>query len=1277
MIEGLEQKNISLDKGIVRTPSLGVEGELSECVNLIPHAGEMVRIHEPQPLTEDVTGQYLYYTLVWERIEGQGSFIYTALSGYEGLRYPCPMKIKYLHSTDRTEQTENFTIATDNMVNDFEIDHLTALEDIVSIELGDKDFMLSLPDIGYVGLKAYRLFEFATPQDIAFPTEEEQANMSLELQPGELLMETNRCMDKENLIVRNGNSLVYYRPGEGRNVICTLEDGEVEVVTIGQTIVVTQGITKRYFVWRDKGYKEQDLLSPKAVVKASLGNSLSTISQTKTGTIFGNYWNGYFWSGRMMEGDSGQGLPIKINVRKGKDITWSSVTEGADNNGEELNNSFWAAYTYHRKKLKDENAHCFPFFIRYALELYDGSLVNLSSPILMMPSSIIRPYVGVIYDSDSYEENQWIKTQEYSWAIFFNPRFLYLTIDASTLKDIDPSLIRGIAIFATPEIEAVDTEHFILTDAVFKYQEEPLKDALGWDNSYTIYDWGTSNSSTRGHFNYVKPLPIKKDVKSVVEALTDPVEFYLLDSIPWDTFIAHNYKVVATLSQGEGVYQGGFSMNMSPPDAYLQWIVDQGYFPHYIRGPLETLNTQKTLASFLTAGYGYDICQANSTYSYNSRLFYGGINAKRPIDVHISEFLAENRLPIKRGGGRTNAYLRLKEGYLTLGSGDDFLEGYKGETPFLAFSYTDAEGICLSTEGSNSGNLRSVSPPLFSPNGGSVEQSNGWAGRVILKKKDDSLGGYAYWSGIKEIDLILYPDLEPCFLPKNLSYDKVWTSDNYRLLSSATYKPNAIAYTKVGNPWVVEAIIELACGEIYALTSATEALSEGQFGEFPIYAFTDQGIYALTLNTDGSVESRQPISRSILLKGCTPLQIDKAVVYPDKNGISLLTGRSRQLLSGGISGVNISEEDFDIAEDLNIKDVKPLEEQLQDAAQLYDAANGLIHVFGNQSVVIDDTGLQWSVADAQKEDFVSQEALIVSPNPKEPGYLRYSYTYVPSDVTGFLPEITFKGMADTYDGDMVFNGDGSVTATESTLYTILNKGDIISIERLCGGFASLQMLPQGLVLLPVGKKDLQEGQKYTLEQVSSPYEATEDCIVFPVGVLYWTVQHKGTIQTPLVYNTQTLYPTTEEVRRQKHYVYDLESGQWSTQILDKQLTTCVAGYPFSTMQFGRQLMQYTNELEADVLRDGWFLTRPMSFNDPYTRKMLWDLRVMGQKTNPNTKWSVQVYISEDRNKWQRLTSLKGRSAKWYRFLLKASMTGLDTLTGIACQFVPRLGNKLR
>ena len=46
----MEQQDISLSYGIRRSPSIGNEGELSECVNLIPRNGELVNIQPPMAL---------------------------------------------------------------------------------------------------------------------------------------------------------------------------------------------------------------------------------------------------------------------------------------------------------------------------------------------------------------------------------------------------------------------------------------------------------------------------------------------------------------------------------------------------------------------------------------------------------------------------------------------------------------------------------------------------------------------------------------------------------------------------------------------------------------------------------------------------------------------------------------------------------------------------------------------------------------------------------------------------------------------------------------------------------------------------------------------------------------------------------------------------------------------------------------------------------------------------------------------------------------------------
>lgn len=940
MIDGLQQTNISLSRGIVRTPSLGEDGELSECVNLIPHKGEIVRIKEPQPV--------------------------------------------------------------------------------------------------------------------------------MEIAEGEQLIETNRCVGVENYIVRHGGTLKYYRGSEAKE-ICSLTEGEVEVVTIGQTIVVSQGTTKRYFVWSEEGYKEQDLLNAAPKVELVLGDK-GFVPEYKLETNSSkNGFSTFTWEVNAGKLALEQG-PLEV-------VYWSPGDKG-----DAMNTSFWGRYNEIRKRFKDSGAHCFPFYVRWGVELYDGSITNLSAPILMMPSSVIRPWLGW-YLPDIFKGyiTGEISAKGEKWTLGFTPRNFYVAIDASELKDIDSNLIKGLVVYATPEIEAVDTESPLFVDnkqVFFLHRTGAIEDALGWDTAIHINNNAGSTATVQpSYINYTASLPIKKDVQSIVNAFNDPVEFYEMMNIPWELIRSSNYKVVASYSEGKLPPDRDGEEVYPPADSAYTTLVSKGFTLYQVPLSLETLTSQATLSSRSLSSKEYTVAKSNSTYSYNSRLMYGGVELKVPHDIKASQFIADNRLPGMKesSSSDTSLYAKISSSYLTIDS-EGILQGYKGESPVIAFPYKEAQGLAIT--------------------------SGDWSGKISFQRNNSSLGGYSLWSGITADKLLKSPDIKECFLKQSVVEDE-WKTNSYLESKDSDLKGNTIALTKVGNPWVIEQVTELVCGEIYALTSATEALSEGQFGEFPVYAFTDTGIYALSIAQDGTIEAKQAISRDVLLGKNTTLQIDKAVIYPTKEGLKIISGRNTSLLSSAIDGLNISETDFksSIPDELNITDTHAFQEQLANMQMVYDYAHGQIHLF-------------------------------------------------------------YKGEAD----------------------------------------------------------------------LSKP---------------------------------------------QKHYVYDIESQQWASQILDTQLTTVVAGYPFSTMQFGNKLMQYTNALEADVVRSGWLLTRPIAFDDPWARKMIADIRIMAQKTNQDSKVSLAIYTSDYRVNWRKLTSLKSRSAKWYRFLIKADFCGLDSLSGITCRWVQRLGNKLR
>jgi hypothetical protein len=122
---------------------------------------------------------------------------------------------------------------------------------------------------------------------------------------------------------------------------------------------------------------------------------------------------------------------------------------------------------------------------------------------------------------------------------------------------------------------------------------------------------------------------------------------------------------------------------------------------------------------------------------------------------------------------------------------------------------------------------------------------------------------------------------------------------------------NKIYTSNVNNPFIFseENTSELPVGKIFALSTAAKALSQGQFGQYPLYTFTDEGIWALEVGSDGHFSSRQVISRDVVLTPDSITQLDNAVLFTSDRGIMLLAGSETTCISEILDG-----EVFDISQ---------------------------------------------------------------------------------------------------------------------------------------------------------------------------------------------------------------------------------------------------------------------------------------------------------------------------------------------------------------------------
>lgn len=134
--------------------------------------------------------------------------------------------------------------------------------------------------------------------------------------------------------------------------------------------------------------------------------------------------------------------------------------------------------------------------------------------------------------------------------------------------------------------------------------------------------------------------------------------------------------------------------------------------------------------------------------------------------------------------------------------------------------------------------------------------------------------------------------------PSQIVEDRIEDKRNTLLLSDADNP----WYFPIGNTYQIQASMILGT----ALT--TKALSEGQFGQFDLYVFTDNGIWAMKMTEEGTFASSHAVSMDVAIPG-TILTLDQSVAFLTDRGLMSITGSNVQNLSPNMNGAHYVIED--------------------------------------------------------------------------------------------------------------------------------------------------------------------------------------------------------------------------------------------------------------------------------------------------------------------------------------------------------------------------------
>lgn len=141
-------------------------------------------------------------------------------------------------------------------------------------------------------------------------------------------------------------------------------------------------------------------------------------------------------------------------------------------------------------------------------------------------------------------------------------------------------------------------------------------------------------------------------------------------------------------------------------------------------------------------------------------------------------------------------------------------------------------------------------------------------------------------------------------LPWEKSSEEEWNNivskyENYKTNTNALPYSSVVKVSEAENPLIFPAknSVQVGSSTINALTANTRPISEGQFGDAPLYAFTDEGVWVLMLGEEGTYITRQPANRDICSNPKGILQIDDAVLFPTERGIMMQRGRESECIT--------------------------------------------------------------------------------------------------------------------------------------------------------------------------------------------------------------------------------------------------------------------------------------------------------------------------------------------------------------------------------------------
>lgn len=988
--------------------------------------------------------------------------------------------------------------------------------------------------------------------------------------PADLVAERifiHKTANYENYIVVQEGKIVAYTPGiedEEPLLVMDLAEGEIvnDITSVGNTLILSAGETLIYFLYKDREYKELNGI-PDISLSVLASDALSVASELN------------------------DNFPIRYTSITFEDAIFELGNESnnytiTDEQTLEKVSVIYDKYieiVSHNLMLGTFN---FPVFAIYATRLYDGTLINISSPI-MLGTQLLNGTQGLIMKSPVIFTKERIQKAERDYDLVVrmylnNPYHIGVYKNVPKVITEWRDIVSSVELFISPI-----------------YNILPMGKNHGKDDSeqFNTRDAFVLDPNNIENFKNKESLllnNIYKKVKSwsIDELIDDDgsIEKIIMD------FRGENISSKENLSDNVLVNQGVFAKNFL---VYNRKLISYDSSVS-VQNALPFLNGQHAYA-----GSRDDIEYAFSFFLNNGQI----INAVDP------------------------------SGQLYINASKGFYLGYKGAAisqiericePFSWLSFPDSK-----------------------------------CEKVRVYKKQDGV--------VKEVDLPMKihptaPNSAYAFLDYNTCLSELDYQESQgpqEQLKGKENKENVLFVSKVDNPFVFPLESRYTFqSKIVGVAIATTALSQGQFGQFPLYVFTEDGIWAMETAADGSFVSQKPLSREVCNNPDSITSIDNAVVFTTAKAVMMIQGSQVINISPYMNGrhyipnesatsIIARQEGFGEFENA-IKDETPFVAFMKKAKIAYDYA-------GQRLICIaDDETFQYVYKiDTQTwhktlfENTILQTPINSFPECFTLGSFKISenkkaqilsllqleqWSDLEQAITDGTSFVSYEYEQETTIADKVC-ALGVVTTTTF-------KGDILRV-----------------VVSDISRNNV-SAEQADKERIQAFMEVPKYIESLMLGLRYTDVFRCSPNDRSTLLDLLSKYFTYSILTEEQWHEHKFVLNGFREQ----------AVYSLGT------ILDVDPESEdAPKVSKGILITRPFDLGMPDVYKSITSIKIRGDFDKGNVKYILQG--SDDGRTFYTLNTLRGKSWRMFRLFILADLEPTERISWIDVDFEPRYQNKLR